>query len=168
MYNQTTGMGDPRPPLSLPNMPLPPDLPGLHQDKAINLHVERQRALEEMRRKEEDNMMKMDADRKEVEEREQERERQIRREMELKRDRLSGGGEEEFEEGVSPPPCKRSAGEEEEEEEVTALSERQDSLIHNTIPGTNIKITTRGEQMSQSVCQSGVLCKCIVRAIIGY
>ena len=71
MYNQTTGMGDPRPPLSLPNMPLPPDLPGLHQDKAINLHVERQRALEEIRRKEEDNMMKMDADRKEMEEREE-------------------------------------------------------------------------------------------------
>ena len=155
MYNQSTGSGDPRPPLSLPNIPLPPDLPGMHdkmmQDKAINLHVERQRALEEMRRKEEDNMMKMDADRKEVEEREQERERQIRREMELKRDRLSGGGEEEFEEGVSPPPCKRSAGEEEEEEEVTALSERQESLIHNTIPGTNIKITTRGEQISTSM-----------------
>merc|ERR1719228_718628 len=36
MYNQSTGMsGDhPRPPMSLPNMPLPPDLPGLHQDKA--------------------------------------------------------------------------------------------------------------------------------------
>ena len=144
MYNQTTGMGDhPRPPLSLPNMPLPPDLPGLHQDKAVNLHVERQRALEEIRRKEEDNIMKMDADRKELEEREQERDRQMRREMELKRDRLSER-EEEFEEGVSPPPCKRSAGEE-EEEEVTPVSERQDNLIHNTIPGTNIKITTRGE-----------------------
>ena len=151
MYNQTTGMGDPRPPLSLPNMPLPPDLPGLHQDKAINLHVERQRALEEMRRKEEDNIMKMDADRKEVEEREQERERQMRREMELKRDRLSGGGEEEFEEGVSPPPCKRSTGEEEEEEEVTPLGERPESLIHNTIPGTNIKITTRGEEFYVNV-----------------
>ena len=159
MYNQTTGMGDPRPPLSLPNMPLPPDLPGLHQDKAINLHVERQRALEEMRRKEEDNMMKMDADRKEVEEREQERERQIRREMELKRDRLSGGGEEEFEEGVSPPPCKRSAGEmeEEEEEDVAPLGERQDSLIHNTIPGTNIKITTRGKSRASEQFYVNVL-----------
>merc|ERR550532_1587474 len=156
MYNQTTGMGDPRPPLSLPNMPLPPDLPGLHQDKAINLHVERQRALEEIRRKEEDNMMKMDADRKEMEEREQERDRQIRREMELKKDRLSGGGEEEFEEGVSPPPCKRSAGEmeDEEDEEVAPLGERQDSLIHNTIPGTNIKITTRGQGSDSSLVVS--------------
>merc|ERR1719251_599181 len=89
MYNQSTGMsGEPRPPMSLPNMPLPPDLPGLHQDKAMNLHVERQRALEEIRRKEEDNIMKMDADRKELEEREQERDRQMRREMELKRDQI--------------------------------------------------------------------------------
>ena len=157
MYNQTTGMADhPRPPLSLPNMPLPPDLPGLHQDKAINLHVERQRALEEIRRKEEDNMMKMDADRKELEEREQERDRQMRREMELKRDRLSERErEEEYEEGVSPPPCKRSAGEE-EEEEVTPLSERQDNLIHNTIPGTNIKITTRGETFSDRLSSLSV------------
>jgi len=76
--------------------------------------------------------------------------------MELKRDRLSGGGEEEFEEGVSPPPCKRSAGEmeDEEEEEVAPLGERQDSLIHNTIPGTNIKITTRGEGSDSSLVVS--------------
>ena len=36
MYNQSTGMGAEgiRPPLpGLPNMPLPPDMPGLHQDK---------------------------------------------------------------------------------------------------------------------------------------
>ena len=156
MYNQSTGMGGehgPRPPMSLPNMPLPPDLPGLHQDKAINLHVERQRALEEMRRKEEDNLMKMDQDRKEMEERELERERNIRREMELKRDRrLSGVDREmESEEGVSPPPCKRPAGDEEEDDdEVTALDKRdsRDQIIHNSIPGTNIKITTRGELAS--------------------
>merc|ERR1719322_648041 len=144
MYNQSTGMtGDhPRPPLNLPNIPLPPDLPGMHQDKAMNLHVERQRALEEMRRKEEDNIMKMDQDRKEME-----GERHIRREMELKRDRLSDRDrDEDSDEGVSPPPSKRIAGEEDDDEEVTALSERKgDTLIHNTIPGTNIKITTRGE-----------------------
>ena len=153
MYNQSTGMGGehgPRPPMSLPNMPLPPDLPGLHQDKAMNLHVERQRALEEMRRKEEDNMMKLDQDRKEMEERELERERHIRREMELKRDRLSER-EEGSEEGVSPPPSKRhAADDDEEEDEVTALTEKRDAnsnkeIIHNSIPGTNIKITTRGQ-----------------------
>ena len=154
MYNQSTGSGDPRPPLSLPNIPLPPDLPGMHdkmmQDKAINLHVERQRqALEEMRRKEEtDNMMKMDADRKELEERHQEeRDRQLRREMELKRDRLTDMmGEESEGEGVSPPPSKRQDRgdmEDTEEEEISPM-ERGETLIHNTIPGTNIKITTRG------------------------
>ena len=156
MYNQSTGSGDPRPPLSLPNIPLPPDLPGMHdkmmQDKAINLHVERQRqALEEMRRKEEtDNMMKMDADRKELEERHQEeRERQLRREMELKRDRLTDMGEDSEGEGVSPPPSKRQDRgdmEDTEEEEVSPIPGPGDreTLIHNTIPGTNIKITTRG------------------------
>ena len=152
MYNQSTGMtGDhPRPPLSLPNMPLPPDLPGMHQDKAINMHLERQRALEEMRRKEEDNLIKMDSERKEMEERELEREHNNRREMELKRDRverLSGRDhDDESEEGVSPPPSKRVAGEDEDDEEVTEISDRreQDNVIHNTIPGTNIKITTRG------------------------
>jgi len=158
MYNQSTGMtGDhPRPPLNLPNIPLPPDLPGMHQDKAMNLHVERQRALEEMRRKEEDNIMKMDQDRKEMEERELERERHIRREMELKRDRLSDRDrDEDSDEGVSPPPSKRIAGEEDDDEEVTALSERRgDTLIHNTIPGTNIKITTRGEGSDSSLVVS--------------
>ena len=154
MYNQSTGSGDPRPPLSLPNIPLPPDLPGMHdkmmQDKAINLHVERQRqALEEMRRKEEtDNMMKMDADRKELEERHQEeRDRQLRREMELKRDRLTDLGEESEGEGVSPPPSKRQDRgdmEDTEEEEVSPMPRPGETLIHNTIPGTNIKITTRG------------------------
>jgi len=158
MYNQSTGgMGGehPRPPLSLPNIPLPPELPGMHQDKAMNLHIERQRALEEMRRKEDDNIMKMDSDRKEMEERELERERNIRREMELKRDRLSGR-EEDSDEGVSPPPSKRAAGEEEDEdEEVTELSERrEENLIHNTIPGTNIKITTRGEGSDSSLVVS--------------
>ena len=155
MYNQSTGgMGGehPRPPLSLPNIPLPPELPGMHQDKAMNLHIERQRALEEMRRKEDDNIMKMDSDRKEMEERELERERNIRREMELKRDRLSGR-EEDSDEGVSPPPSKRAAGEEEDEdEEVTELSERrEENLIHNTIPGTNIKITTRGKILNYNI-----------------
>ena len=154
MCNQSSVSGDPRPPLSLPNIPLPPDLPGMHdkmmQDKAINLHVERQRqALEEMRRKEEtDNMMKMDADRKELEERHQEeRDRQLRREMELKRDRLTDMmGEESEGEGVSPPPSKRQDRgdmEDTEEEEISPM-ERGETLIHNTIPGTNIKITTRG------------------------
>ena len=35
MYNQREGMGGEgiRPPMSLPNMPLPPDMAGLHQDK---------------------------------------------------------------------------------------------------------------------------------------
>ena len=35
MYNQKEGMGGEgvRPPLPLPNMPLPPDMAGLHQDK---------------------------------------------------------------------------------------------------------------------------------------
>jgi len=166
MYNQSTGSGDPRPPLSLPNIPLPPDLPGMHdkmmQDKAINLHVERQRqALEEMRRKEEsDNMMKMDADRKELEERHlEERERQIRREMELKRDRLTDMGEESEGEGVSPPPCKRQdrgdmENDTEEEEASPIPRPDRETLIHNTIPGTNIKITTRGEGSDSSLVVS--------------
>ena len=64
--------------------------------------------------------------------------------------------EEEYEEGVSPPPCKRSAAEEEEEEDVGPLSERQDNLIHNTIPGTNIKITTRGETFSDRLSSLSV------------
>ena len=35
MYNQREGMGAEgiRPPMPLPNMPLPPDMAGLHQDK---------------------------------------------------------------------------------------------------------------------------------------
>ena len=35
MYNQREGMGAEgiRPPMPLPNMPLPPDIAGLHQDK---------------------------------------------------------------------------------------------------------------------------------------
>ena len=73
--------------------------------------------------------------------------------MELKRDRLSDRDrDEDSDEGVSPPPSKRIAGEEDDDEEVTALSERRgDTLIHNTIPGTNIKITTRGTyRVSQS------------------
>ena len=173
MYNQSTGSGDPRPPLSLPNIPLPPDLPGMHdkmmQDKAINLHVERQRqALEEMRRKEEsDNMMKMDADRKELEERHlEERERQIRREMELKRDRLTDMGEESEGEEVSPPPCKRQdrgdmENDTEEEEASPIPRPDRETLIHNTIPGTNIKITTRG----RGATATGAA---IVLAIIGF
>ena len=43
MYNQNNGAGDGlRPPLSLPNLPLPPDLPPLHhqQEKALNLQVQ--------------------------------------------------------------------------------------------------------------------------------
>ena len=43
MYNHQSGMGGgdhPRPPLSLPNLPLPPDLPSLNQqEKALNLQV---------------------------------------------------------------------------------------------------------------------------------
>ena len=43
MYNHQSGMGGGegmRPPLPLPNMPLPPDLPALHhQEKALNLQV---------------------------------------------------------------------------------------------------------------------------------
>lgn len=155
MYNQSTGMsGDhTRPPMSLPNMPLPPDLPGLHQDKAMNLHVERQRALEEMRRKEEerDNMMKIESDRKDHEEREQERERNLRREMELKRERL-GEDERDHDEGVSPPPCKRPHSG--EDDDVTALPDRREQMIHNTIPGTNIKITSRGEGPESSLVVS--------------
>merc|ERR1719334_2733371 len=85
-----------RPPMPLPNMPLPPDITGLHQDKALNLHVEMRRREEEMRRKDEEHSMKMEErEKKEADEREQERERNMRREMELKRERLVGDREEE-------------------------------------------------------------------------
>ena len=86
-------------------------------------------------------MMKIESDRKEHEEREQERERNLRREMELKRERL-GEEERDHDEGVSPPPCKRpNSG---DDDDITALPERREQIIHNTIPGTNIKITSRG------------------------
>ena len=93
MYNQSTGGGPehPRPPLSLPNIPLPPELPGLHgpgPDKALNLHRggggpgNMARLSEELRRREEESLAKLDM---------AEEERHVRREMELKRDRLGTG-----------------------------------------------------------------------------
>ena len=94
MYNQSTGGGPehPRPPLSLPNIPLPPELPGLHgpgADKALNLHRggpgqagNMARLSEELRRREEESLAKLDM---------AEEERHVRREMELKRDRLGTG-----------------------------------------------------------------------------
>jgi hypothetical protein len=42
MYNQSGmgGEGGIRPPVSLPSLPLPPDLSRLHQEKALNLQVQ--------------------------------------------------------------------------------------------------------------------------------
>jgi len=166
MYNQSTGMGGDqiRPPMSLPNMPLPPDMIGLQQDKALNLHVERQRALEEMRRKEDERetMMKVESERKEAEEREEERERNIRREMELKRDRLGFSHAERVvdDEGVSPPPSKRhhedSVDEDRDMESIHETMERQSEhlITPGPIPGTNIKITSRGEGSESSLVVS--------------
>ena len=142
-------MGDQiRPPISLANLPVPPELPGLHQDKALNLHVERQRALDELRRKEEEreNLMKKEREReqekREAEEREQreEREKLIRREMELKRERLH-----EEEEAVSPPPSKRHNSGSGLEAPVTPVSARENNSVYPSMPGTNIKITSRGK-----------------------
>jgi len=155
MYNQREGMGGEgiRPPMSLPNMPLPPDMAGLHQDKALNLHVEMRRREEEMRRKDEEHSMKMEErEKKDADEREQEREKAMRREMELKRERLVGDREEEREEGVSPPPSKRpntgEGGEERREVQgLTGLTLPQGI----NLPGTNIKITSRGEGEGSSL-----------------
>ena len=48
--------------------------------------------------------------------------------------------------GVSPPPCKRPAADlEAEDAEGEERMEAGDSVVHNTLPGTNIKITTRGD-----------------------
>ena len=168
MYNQREGMGAEgiRPPMPLPNMPLPPDITGLHQDKvstkcllsqvqlfhlqALNLHVEMRRREEEMRRKDEEHSLKMEErEKKDAEEREQEREKNIRREMELKRERLVGAAGEDVdrEEGVSPPPSKRPHPGEEvrpegrgEVQGLTGLTLPQGV----NLPGTNIKITSRG------------------------
>ena len=155
MYNQSSGVGGDRgvPPIvSLPSIPLPPDLAGIHQEKALNLHME-QRA----RAHERESLARLESERKEEEEREEERERNIRREMELKRERLEEAGRGGEDEGVSPPPCKRAAGDlgeeensEDEEDEVTALGER----IHSSLPGTNIKITSRGEWRAPHIAVS--------------
>jgi len=159
MYNQREGMGAEgiRPPMPLPNMPLPPDIAGLHQDKALNLHVEMRRREEEMRRKDEEHSLKMEErEKKEAEEREQEREKNIRREMELKRERLVGaaGEDADREEGVSPPPSKRPHPGEEvrtegrgEVQGLTGLTLPQGV----NLPGTNIKITSRGEGEGSSL-----------------
>ena len=53
---------------------------------------------------------------------------------------------------MSPPPCKRPAADlEAEEAEGEERMEAGDSLVHNTIPGTNIKITTRGQIVAFSI-----------------
>jgi len=71
--------------------------------------------------------------------------------MELKRERL-GEDERDHDEGVSPPPCKRpNSG---EDDDISALPDRREQIIHNTIPGTNIKITSRGEGPDSSLVVS--------------
>ena len=75
-------------------------------------------------------------------------------------------GEESEGEGVSPPPCKRQDwGDMENDTEEEEVSPRprpdRETLIHNTIPGTNIKITTRG----RGATATGAA---IVLAIIGF
>merc|ERR1719481_38461 len=113
-----------------------------------------------MRRKDEEHSMKMEErEKKEADEREQERERNMRREMELKRERLVGDREEESrEEGVSPPPTKRPHSSEEMREirddcrdlgvqGITGLTLPQGI----SLPGTNIKITSRGEGEGSSL-----------------
>jgi len=147
MYNQSRGMsGDqPRPPISLANLPLPPDMPGFYQE---NIMDERKRALGELLRKEEEEkIIKMEIDRKNMEE----HERNHQRELELKRERLCEDMEDEEEEDVSPPLSKRSHHSDhiEDDSEVTVMNEtteRRQEVIHpGTLPCTNIKITTRGE-----------------------
>lgn len=107
-----------------------------------------------MRRKDEEHSLKMEErEKKEAEEREQEREKNIRREMELKRERLVGGGggdDMDREEGVSPPPSKRPHPSEELRTEsrgevhgITGLTLPQGV----NLPGTNIKITSRGQYL---------------------
>ena len=97
-------------------------------------------------------------ERKEADEREQERERNMRREMELKRERLVGERDEDGrEEGVSPPPSKRPHSSEERGEE------RQGGLVQGitgltlpqgvSLPGTNIKITSRGQSRPLPACR---------------
>ena len=100
------------------------------------------RREEEMRRKDENHSIQMDErEKKEADERE-ERERNMRREMELKRERLVGVDSRE--EGVSPPPSKRPHSSEEREDRgeqgFTGLTLPQGI----SLPGTNIKITSRG------------------------
>jgi hypothetical protein len=113
-----------------------------HRPQALNLHVEMRRREEEMRRKEECERSE-ERDKKDSEERE-ERERNLRREMELKRERV-GGEEGGREEGVSPPPSKRPHPAEEERREVHGITGL--TLPRGvSLPGTNIKITTRGER----------------------
>lgn len=122
--------------------------------QALNLHVEMRRREEEMRRKDEEHSMKMEErEKKDADEREQEREKAMRREMELKRERLVGDREEEREEGVSPPPSKRpnpgEGGEERREVQgLTGLTLPQGI----NLPGTNIKITSRGNQEMPRYC----------------
>ena len=103
-----------------------------------------------MRRKDEEHSLKMEErEKKEAEEREREREKNIRREMELKRERLVGasGEDGDREEGVSPPPSKRPhSGEEARQEgrgEITGITGLTLPQGVN-LPGTNIKITSRG------------------------
>jgi len=157
MYNQNSGGDGIRPPISLPNMPnlpnfpMPPDMPGMHhQDKALNLHVERQRALDELRRKDEEreNLLKKENERREAED--MERERTVRREMELKRERLQEEEDEEEEEAVSPPPSKRHLS----GPEIVETPSRKEHKIHPGMPGTNIKITSRGEGTDSSLVVS--------------
>ena len=67
-------------------------------------------------------------------------------------------GEESEGEEVSPPPCKRQdrghmENNTEEEVSPTPRPDRE-TLKHNTIPGTNIKITTRGEGSESSLVVS--------------
>ncbi|XP_023349146.1 AT-rich interactive domain-containing protein 3A isoform X2 [Eurytemora carolleeae] len=148
MYNQS-GMGGEqlRSPLSMPNLPLPPDLPGMHmQEKALNLQVERER-------QERENFRHHEREKREHREME-ERERNMRREIEMKRERL---GEERMEkvvridredEGVSPPPSKRMHHDEDEDEDE---AESPTPLITVAAAATNIKITSRGEGNESSL-----------------
>jgi hypothetical protein len=150
MYNHQSGMGgDHRPPLSLPNLPLPPDLPSLHQqEKALNLQIERERQERESMRHQEI--------REREHETERERDREKRREMELKRERLAeerstgaGGGldRDREEEGVSPPPSKRTHIDSDESPEPVLSA----TAVVASVAATNIKITSQGDGPDSSL-----------------
>jgi hypothetical protein len=88
---------------------------------------------------ERENLLKKENERREAED--MERERTVRREMELKRERLQEEEDEEEEEAVSPPPSKRHLS----GPEIVETPSRKEHKIHPGMPGTNIKITSRGK-----------------------